>query len=128
MGSIQTTISEESYRQNWSAVKDNLKAKNSNNKLLQTWFEPTEIISMTSDENGMYKIQLGVPTKLHKYWIIENLFDRICSEISAIYHSPFKIDFEVTGNSQEIEIQEVKEENENQFQKPKFSSCCERIE
>jgi chromosomal replication initiator protein len=39
-----------------------------------------------------------VPTELHKYWISENLFDRICSEISAVYQNPFEIELLVTGH------------------------------
>ncbi|MCB0407705.1 MAG: chromosomal replication initiator protein DnaA, partial [Bdellovibrionales bacterium] len=40
---------------------------------------------------------LGVPTELHKYWISQNLFDGICAEISALYSSPFEVEFIVTG-------------------------------
>ena len=65
----------------WTNVKSKLKSKNSDNKLLQTWFEPTELMSVEDTVRGR-KFHLGVPTDLHKYWISENLFDRICSEIS----------------------------------------------
>src|SRR6185312_15502377 len=40
---------------------------------------------------------LGVPTELHKFWISQNLLERICSEISALYQNPFQIELVVTG-------------------------------
>lgn len=80
----------------WNVVKSNLKSKNSENKLLQTWFEPTELISYDDSVVGR-RFQLGVPTELHKYWISENLFDRLCSEISCLYTQPFQVELVVTG-------------------------------
>lgn len=80
----------------WSVVKTSLKSKNLDNKLLQTWFEPTELLEI-QNTGSTVKLQLGVPTALHKYWISENLFDRICSEIAAHYQSPFELELVVTG-------------------------------
>lgn len=85
-----------SDQQFWMIVKSNLKAKNSENKLLQTWFDPTNLIQVESSDSGAC-FRLGVPTDLHKYWISENILDRICSEISALYSKPFRIELEVTG-------------------------------
>ena len=64
----------------WSQVKINLKNKNSENRLLHTWFEPTELVNTHPTHTGGTCFQLGVPTELHKYWISENIFDRIRSE------------------------------------------------
>jgi chromosomal replication initiator protein len=86
----------------WKVVKTNLKSKNSENKLLQTWFEPTELIGF-HDAGANRRFQLGVPTELHKYWISENLFDRICSEISSLYANPFEIELVVTGQQIQVE-------------------------
>ena len=85
----------------WNIIKSNLKSKNSNNRLLQTWFEPTELLKIEDGLNKR-KFHLGVPSKLHKYWIIENLFDRICSEISAVYRNSFEVELIVTGNHQTL--------------------------
>ncbi len=85
-----------SDQQFWMIVKTNLKTKNSDNKLVQTWFDPTNLIQVDSTDSGAC-FRLGVPTELHKYWISENLVDRICSEISALYNKPFRIELEVTG-------------------------------
>lgn len=86
----------------WSVVKTNLKSKNSENKLLQTWFEPTELIGCDEALGGR-RFHLGVPTELHKYWISENLLDRICSEIETVYQGPFEIDLIVTGQNLHVE-------------------------
>jgi chromosomal replication initiator protein len=80
----------------WQVVKSNLKSKNSENKLVQTWFDPTEIIGFEDSQQGR-RFQLGVPTELHKYWISENLIDRLFSEISSIYTQPFQVELVVTG-------------------------------
>lgn len=86
----------------WNIVKSNLKAKNSENKLLQTWFEPTELIGFEDSAHGR-RFHLGVPTELHRYWISENLFDRLCSEISSVYTQPFQVELVVTGQQGRIE-------------------------
>jgi chromosomal replication initiator protein len=86
----------------WKIVKSNLKAKNSENKLLQTWFEPTELVSVEDSSIGR-RFHLGVPTELHKYWISENLYDRICTEISSVYNKAFHVELVVTG--QEIQVE-----------------------
>lgn len=80
----------------WLQIKNNLKAKNLNNKPLQMWFEPTNLIGVEDRQSGRC-FTLGVPTELHKFWISQNLLERICSEISAIYQNPFQIELIVTG-------------------------------
>ncbi len=76
----------------WNQIKNSLKLKNSNNALVQTWFEPTELISIENDDDGS-RFKLSVPTELHRYWINEHLLDTIFLEISAIYGKPFQIEF-----------------------------------
>ncbi len=80
----------------WLQIKNSLKSKNLNNKPLQMWFEPTNLIAVEDRQNGRC-FTLGVPTELHKFWISQNLLERICSEISAIYQNPFQIELVVTG-------------------------------
>lgn len=82
----------------WQEIKESLKSKNLNNKPLQMWFEPTILNSVEDRENGRC-FSIGVPTELHKFWISQNLLDRICSEISAIYKNPFQIELVVTGQT-----------------------------
>lgn len=80
----------------WLSIKNSLKAKNQNNKPLQMWFEPTNLVNVEDRLNGRC-FTLGVPTELHKFWISQNLLERICSEISALYQNPFQIELVVTG-------------------------------
>lgn len=82
----------------WNQVKENLKSKNLNNKPLQMWFEPTSLVGVEDRSTGRCFI-LGVPTELHKYWISQNLLDRICSEISAMFQNPFQLELMVTGEN-----------------------------
>lgn len=82
----------------WKTVKSNLISKNSENKPLQTWFNPTDLLGVDQTHQSK-RFKLGVPTELHKYWISENLLDRICSEISSIYKQPFEIELVVTGKT-----------------------------
>lgn len=82
----------------WNQIKQSLKAKNLNNKPLQMWFEPTNLVGVESRQSGAC-FRLGVPTELHKYWISQNLLDRICSEISALYTQSFQVELVVTGPS-----------------------------
>lgn len=82
----------------WFQIKSQLKAKNQNNKPLQMWFEPTSLVDIEDRPSGRCFV-LGVPTELHKFWITQNLLDRICSEISALYQNQFQIELVVTGLS-----------------------------
>lgn len=81
----------------WGHIKSSLISKNSANKPLQMWFEPTTLVNV-EDRGDIRCFVLGVPTQLHKYWLSENLLDRICSEISAIYNKPFQVQMDVHGN------------------------------
>ena len=90
----------------WLQIKDTLKAKNQNNKPLQMWFEPTELLRVEDRENGR-RFTLGVPTELHKFWVAQNLLDRICAEISAQYKHPFQIEIAVTGQGDNAPVPET---------------------
>ncbi|MBC87170.1 MAG: chromosomal replication initiator protein DnaA [Bdellovibrionaceae bacterium] len=87
----------------WEQVKTNLNGKNSKNQLLKHWFEPTSILSIENRQHTKC-FRIGVPTDLHKFWITQNLLDRICSEISAIYNNPFEVEFVVTGEPYESHL------------------------
>jgi chromosomal replication initiator protein len=88
----------------WSVVKNNLISKNTENRLLQTWFLPTDLVSIENN-NSAKRFRLGVPTELHKYWISENLFDRICSEISSVCKQPFEVELVVTGKALNTDLE-----------------------
>lgn len=84
----------------WGQVKTNLKSRNQNNKLLDTWLAPVEHLS-TDDTGPTSRLCLGVPSELHRYWISNNFLNQICSEITAIYTRPFQIELSVTGQNQQ---------------------------
>ncbi len=81
----------------WDQVKFNMKGRNLNNKLLDTWLDPIEYLS-TAGSDVRPKIVLGVPNAFHQYFVIENLQDKIYSEISGLCNSQFEVEFVVTGN------------------------------
>lgn len=89
----------------WLQIKNSLKSKNQNNKPLQMWFEPTNLVNVEDRQSGRC-FTLGVPTELHKFWISQNLLERICSEISALYQNPFQIELVVTGQGS-LNISEI---------------------
>lgn len=81
----------------WDQVKTKMKNRNDNNKLLSTWLDPIEFIN--ADNSGSrVKFVFGVPNALHQYWVIQNLQDKIYSEISDSCKSPFEVEFVVTGH------------------------------
>lgn len=73
-----------------------MKGRNDSNKLLDTWLEPIELIHI-DQSSGRPKIILGVPNKLHQYWVVENLQDNICLEISDSYQKPFDLEIIVSS-------------------------------
>ena len=81
----------------WNMIKTKMKSRNDNNKLLDTWLDPIEYIS-TSGSMARPKLVLGVPNALHQYFVIENLQDKIYSEISDSYGNPFEVEFSITGH------------------------------
>lgn len=82
----------------WSVIKNNLKSRNQNNKMLDTWLDPMVFVESNTNETGI-RIKLGVPNKFYHYYVNEHLMDRILGEISAIYKMPFEVVLEITGQS-----------------------------
>ncbi len=73
----------------WSQVKSNLTTRNDKNKLFQTWLGPVQLLK-TEEIQGVMMLYLGVPSKMHHYWISNNL-EGIVSEIANIFKKPFNI-------------------------------------
>lgn len=73
-----------------------MKSRNENNKLLVTWLDPIEYLD-AQENSGRLKFTLGVPNILHQYWVVQNLQDKILSEISESCERPFDLEFVVTG-------------------------------
>ena len=95
----------------WKIVKNNLISKNEGNRFFQTWFEPTDLLSIEAPPEKPQRIKLGVPSDLHKHWISENLLERLCSEISCLIQNPFDVELVVTGFQKPQESQSKNVEN-----------------
>lgn len=74
-----------------------MKSRNDNNKLLDTWLDPIEYVNTTGSLDRP-RLILGVPNALHQYFVIENLQDKIYTEISDTYGRPFEVEFSITGS------------------------------
>ncbi|UOF00397.1 chromosomal replication initiator protein DnaA [Bdellovibrio reynosensis] len=81
----------------WTLIKTKMKSRNDNNKLLDTWLDPIEYVN-TLGSLERPRIVLGVPNALHQYFVIENLQDKIFTEISDTYGRPFEVEFSITGS------------------------------
>ncbi len=81
----------------WDQIKSQMKSRNDNNKLFATWLDPIEYLEAKSNE-GRVRFVLGVPNALHQYWVVQNLQDKIYTEISDTYQNPFEVEFVVTGH------------------------------
>lgn len=88
----------------WTLIKTKMKSRNDNNKLLDTWLDPIEYVS-TSGSIERPRLILGVPNALHQYFVIENLQDKIYTEISDTYGKPFEVEFSITGNKVNTHIE-----------------------
>jgi chromosomal replication initiator protein len=80
----------------WNQIKSKMKGRNDNNKLLETWLDPIEYLQ-TIGTPERPKLVLGVPNPLHQYFVIENLQDKIYSEISDSYKDAFEVEFVISG-------------------------------
>jgi chromosomal replication initiator protein len=81
----------------WNKIKANIKGRNRDNKLIESWLDPILYVETNTERTGVPRVILGVPTPLHQYFVIENLLDKIYSEASEICKSPYEIDVIVTG-------------------------------
>ncbi|MBK7845284.1 MAG: chromosomal replication initiator protein DnaA [Bdellovibrionales bacterium] len=86
-----------SEKEIWSQIKSSLISKNRDNKPFQAWFEETDLLDIRENADGVSTFRLGVRSELHRDWISAFCFDRICSEISAVYKQPYEIEMVVTG-------------------------------
>lgn len=95
----------------WTLIKTKMKSRNDNNKLLDTWLDPIEYVN-TAGTTDRPRLILGVPNALHQYFVIENLQDKIYTEISDTYGKPFEVEFSITGNkvNNHIETSSMHEE------------------
>lgn len=82
----------------WDQIKSQMKGRNLNNKSLATWLDPIQFVESKVVQDRLRFI-LGVPNPLHQYYVVENLQDKIITEISDSYKSPFDVEFIITGQA-----------------------------
>ena len=80
----------------WSVIKERIKSRNRDNKLVETWLEPVQYVE-TLRQGDIPRMILGVPTSLHQYFVVENLLDKIFSEIADSYKQAFEVDLVITS-------------------------------
>ena len=78
----------------WNQIKSVMKGRNQNNKLLETWLDPVEFVDVAGTPQ-LPRLQLGVPSHLHKYFVVENLLEKIYAEIAAAYPTSFEVELVV---------------------------------
>lgn len=82
----------------WGQIKDRIKGRNRDNKLIETMLDPIGYLETQGTET-LPKLILGVPSTLHQYFVIENLRDKIYEEISDLYRSDFEVDIVVSPDA-----------------------------
>ncbi len=90
----------------WNQIKSVMKGRNQNNKLLETWLDPVEFVDVTGTPQ-LPRLQLGVPSHLHKYFVVENLLEKIYAEIAAAYPTSFEVELVVTGKKSQAQLEMV---------------------
>lgn len=78
------------YQDFWEQVKKNLQNKSIDNRPLNLWLVPTELLGI-KDHQGNLEFELGVPTDLHEYWISQNFMPQIRQEIAQFYKNEFDV-------------------------------------
>lgn len=84
----------------WNQVKQQIKNRNAENKLIETWIDPIIFVRLEGDATRP-KMVLGVPTSLHMYFVTENLMDSIYAEVAETIRKPFELDLVITGHQQQ---------------------------
>lgn len=82
----------------WDQIKSQMKGRNLSNKSLATWLDPIQFVESKVVQDRL-RFVLGVPNPLHQYYVVENLQDKIITEIADTYKSPFEIEFIITGQA-----------------------------
>lgn len=75
----------------WELIKSRIKARNHDNKLVESWINPIHYVQ-TEGKPDLPKMILSVPSEFHRYYVVESLLETIYSEISEVYRAPFDLD------------------------------------
>jgi len=73
----------------WNVIKERIKSRNKDNKLIETWLDPINYVETIGTAQTPRMI-LGVPSTLHQYFVVENLLDKIYAELSDLVKREFE--------------------------------------
>lgn len=104
------------FNELWTQIKSNLTTRNDKNKLFQTWLGPVQLLK-TEEIQGVTMFYLGVPSKMHHYWISNNL-EGIVSEIVNVFKKPFNIQLVI----QDTMSQDYLSDSKSLLQEPSVST------
>lgn len=99
----------------WDLIKSRIKARNQENKLVESWINPIHYVE-TIGSLEVPRLILSVPSEFHRYYVVESLLDTIYSEISEIYRGSFELDVIVVNPSEKPVQIELTAYSEQQFQ------------
>lgn len=100
----------------WDLIKSRIKARNQENKLVESWVNPIQYIETTGSLE-VPRLILSVPSEFHRYYVVESLLDTIYSEIAELYRGAFELDVTVTNSAEkpaQIEMTSYSEQNYQQ--------------
>lgn len=99
----------------WDLIKSRIKARNQENKLVESWINPIHYVE-TQGSLEVPRMVLSVPSEFHRYYVVESLLETIYSEISEVHRGPFELDVIIkTAQDKPAQI-ELTAYSEQQFQ------------
>jgi chromosomal replication initiator protein len=104
----------------WEDIKKRIKARNKENKSIETWLDPVTYVE-TAGTDAIPRLILGVPSALHQYFVVENLLDKIYAEVADLLKKDFEVDLVVTG-TKAPEPMNLSEAFSPQQEKPSFNA------
>ena len=81
----------------WSDFKKNL-MEASENLVSKHWLTDIEFLNI-SEKEGFYKLQLKVPSELHKKWFQDHYLEKTRQCFKSLYHGTLKIELKASPNS-----------------------------
>lgn len=102
-------------REFWEQIKTNIKARNQENKLVESWINPIDYVE-TQGTLEVPRMILSVPSEFHRYYVVESLLETIYSEISEVFKAPFELDVIIKTNQDKPVQIELTSYSEQQYQ------------
>ena len=88
----------------WDLIKTRIKARNQDNKLVESWINPIHYVE-TQGSPELPRLILSVPSEFHRYYVVESLLDTIYAEIAELFQNPFELDVTVLNSGEKPSVQ-----------------------